>query len=78
MLVDIASVDFEYDLQRWHDHLKVSGDGGYTWRRNIKLPKIMKEALASPEWNEAVRRIREATYSHISRKGTEPGSGSNL
>jgi len=57
MLVKITGVDYGFDLQRWHEHLKISGQGGYTWRRNIDLPKIMKEALDSPEWHEAVARI---------------------
>jgi hypothetical protein len=53
----ITGVDFGYDLQRWHDHLKESRQGGYTWSRAIALPKIMAEALASPEWNEIVREL---------------------
>lgn len=50
MLVSIAKVDFGYDLQAWHDHLKETRDGGYTWNRTIKLPKVMKKALESDEW----------------------------
>jgi hypothetical protein len=56
-LIGIANVDFGYDLQRWHDHLKVSRDGGYTWNRTIALPKIMREALASESWLDAVERL---------------------
>ena len=59
-LVDIAGVDFGYDLQAWHDHLKQSRDGGYTYGRNIILPRIMKAAIASPEWQAAVRQITAA------------------
>jgi hypothetical protein len=58
-LQEITGVDFEYDLQRWHDHLKESRQGGYTWSRAIVFPKIMAEALASPEWTETVRALRE-------------------
>jgi hypothetical protein len=56
MLVAIAGVDYGYDLQRWHDHLKGSPrsrSGGYTWNRSIALPKVMQEALASAEWQSA-------------------------
>lgn len=53
-LIEIAGVDLGYDLQRWHDHLKVTRAGGYTWGRNVALPRIMKEALASDEWTRAV------------------------
>ncbi len=57
MLARITGVDYGYDLRQWHDHLKVSGEGGYTWRRNIDLPRIMKDALESTEWKEAVARL---------------------
>jgi hypothetical protein len=57
-LVRLTGQDFGYDLQAWHDYLKVSRDGGYTYGRNIALPKIMKEALESNEWQEAVRAIQ--------------------
>ena len=40
-LVSITKVDHGYDLQRWHDHLKESKKGGYTWNRSIDLPNIM-------------------------------------
>lgn len=50
--------DFGYDLQAWHDHLKESREGGYTYGRNIKLPKIMQAALDSPQWRAAVKEIR--------------------
>lgn len=57
MLMSITGQDFGYDLQAWHDYLKESRDGGYTWGRNIVLPKIMKDALASEEWQQATRRL---------------------
>jgi hypothetical protein len=56
-LVRMTNRDFGYDLQAWHDYLKVSRDGGYTYGGNIVLPKIMQAALASAEWQEAVRAI---------------------
>jgi hypothetical protein len=56
-LTELAKVDFGYDLERWHDHLKVSRDGGYTWNRTVALPKIMREALASEDWLAAVERL---------------------
>jgi hypothetical protein len=55
MLVRMAGRDFGYDLQAWHDHLKESREGGYTYGRNIALPKIMQAALNSTAWQEAVR-----------------------
>lgn len=51
-LVRLTGRDFAYDLAAWHAHLKESREGGYTWARNIDLPRVMKEALASPEWRE--------------------------
>ena len=56
-LREITGVDFEYDLQRWHDHLKESRQGGYTWSRAIVFPKIMAEALASPDQLERYKKI---------------------
>ena len=61
ILAQIAGVDFEYDLQRWHDHLKVTRAGGYTWNRTIALPKVMQAAVASDEWQAAVRELRSQT-----------------
>jgi hypothetical protein len=57
-LVRISGKDFGYDLAAWHHYLKESKDGGYTWGRNIELPRIMKSALASDEWRDAVRQIQ--------------------
>lgn len=57
MLVQLSGKDFGYDLQAWHDHLKESRDGGYTYGWNITLPKIMKAAMASTAWQEAVQTI---------------------
>jgi hypothetical protein len=54
-LVSITGEDFGYDLKAWHNHLKESRQGGYTYGRNIVLPRIMKAALQSTEWHEAVR-----------------------
>ena len=57
LLSEMANVDFGYDLERWHNHLKVTRDGGYTWNRTIALPRIMRDALASESWLDAVERL---------------------
>ena len=62
MLSEIAGVDFGYDLQRWHDHLKVSRQGGYTWNRTIALPKVMRAAIQSEEWQAAVRELQATPH----------------
>jgi hypothetical protein len=56
-LVRMSGKDFGYDLQTWHDYLKESKDGGYTYGRNITLPRIMQKALESPEWQAAVKAL---------------------
>jgi hypothetical protein len=56
-LVSITDEDFGYDLQAWHNHLKESREGGYSYGSNIVLPRIMQAALQSPEWQEAVRNL---------------------
>ena len=61
LLIEIANVDFGYDLARWHEHLKVTRDGGYTWNRAIALPRIMRDALASEDWRDAVERLAPRT-----------------
>lgn len=53
-LVQLTGQDFGYDLASWHAHLKESREGGYTWGRNIELPRVMKEALTDERWREAV------------------------
>lgn len=58
MFVRLTGRDFGYDLQAWHDYLKESRDGGYTYGRNIVLPKCMKAALESDEWRAAVERLK--------------------
>jgi hypothetical protein len=57
LLVSITAQDFGYDLQAWHDHLKESRAGGYTYGRNIVLPRIMQAALLAPQWREAVESL---------------------
>ena len=57
MLVTLTGRDFGYDLQAWHNHLKESRQGGYTYGRNIVLPRIMQDALNSPDWKSAVQRL---------------------
>ena len=52
LLRQITGKDFVYDLPAWHNYLKESRDGGYTWGRNIVLPKIMQAAVASEEWQQ--------------------------
>lgn len=59
LLVRLTGCDFGYDLRRWHEHLKETGAGGYTWRSDIVFPKIMQEALASQEWHQAVAALTE-------------------
>ena len=56
-LVRMTGTDFGYDLQAWHDYLKESKDGGYTYGRNIILPRIMQKALESPKWQAAVQAL---------------------
>lgn len=56
-LASITGEDFGYDLQAWHNQLKESRQGGYTYGRDIRLPRIMQAALQSPEWQEAVRQL---------------------
>lgn len=68
-LVSLSGKDFGYDLVAWHEYLKESRDGGYTWGRNVVLPRIMKSALASEEWQAAVREI---TTPAKSRKAKRP------
>lgn len=58
MLVKLSGKDFKYDLVAWHTYLKQSRDGGYTWGRNILLPRVMKKALVSNEWHEAINKIQ--------------------
>src|SRR5690349_426693 len=58
-LVAITGVDFGYDLAAWHNHLKESRQGGYTYGRNIDLPRIMRDALDSPEWHSAIQALTE-------------------
>ena len=49
--------DFGYDLPAWHNRLKEFHKFGYTYGRNIVLPKIMKAAMESAEWQDAVERL---------------------
>jgi hypothetical protein len=54
LFVQMTGKDFGFDLQFWHDHLRVSREGGYTFGRNIALPRIMRKAIESPKWRKAV------------------------
>jgi hypothetical protein len=60
MLRSMSGQDFGFDLQKWHDYLKESKDGGYTWNRTIDLPKVMQRALANQEWLDTVAAIEDA------------------
>lgn len=53
-LVELTGLDFGYDLSAWHEHLRASREGGYTWGRNIALPRVMKEAMSHDPWQAAV------------------------
>lgn len=68
MLRSITGKDFGYDLQRWHDYLKESRDGGYTWNRTIDLPKLMKAALENQEWLDTVVIIENADDKRMQRR----------
>jgi hypothetical protein len=59
MLRRITGKDFGYDLAAWHNHLKESRQGGYTYGRNVILPKIMQAALASDAWRNAAACLAE-------------------
>src|SRR5262245_32750237 len=59
LLVSITGKDFGYDLVAWHNHLKESRQGGYTYGRNVTMPRIMQSALGSAEWREAVRGLSQ-------------------
>ena len=62
-LAQASGKDFGYDLAAWHRYLKESRDGGYTWGRNIVLPRIMQSALASSDWQAAVAKAEAASRS---------------
>jgi hypothetical protein len=72
LLVEITGMDFGYDLQAWHDHLKESRQGGYTYGRNVSLPRLMKGALESAEWQEAVRSLPGVHADLTRRRATVP------
>jgi hypothetical protein len=61
MLRSITGQDFGYDLQAWHDYLKETKDGGYTWNRTIDLPKVMQAALANQEWLDTVLVLEQSS-----------------
>ena len=61
MLVGITGKDYRYDLVAWHAHLKESREGGYTWARNIVLPRIMNEALSSEDWQRTAHELGNET-----------------
>ena len=73
MLRSISGQDFGFDLQKWHDYLKESKQGGYTWNRTIDLPKVMKRALANQEWLEMVAVIENAANKAVNRSRRSRG-----
>ncbi|MCL4205324.1 MAG: hypothetical protein KJ000_22805 [Pirellulaceae bacterium] len=73
MLRSISGQDFGFDLQKWHDHLKESKQGGYTWNRTIDLPKVMQRALANQEWLDTVAAIENAANRAVNRSGQQRG-----
>jgi hypothetical protein len=74
MLRSISGQDFGFDLQKWHDHLKESKQGGYTWNRTIDLPKVMQRALANQEWLDTVAAIENVAKKAVNRSGRQRGS----
>lgn len=58
-LIEIAGIDFEYDLKAWHDHLKVTNAGGYRWSNiHLGMPRQIAQAMSNPEWLAAVAELR--------------------
>jgi hypothetical protein len=57
LLVRLTGCDFGYDLAAWHNHLKESREGGYTYGRHIVLPQCMQIAMASAEWRAAAKQL---------------------
>ena len=39
LLCQLTGTDFEYDLTAWHNHLKESREGGYTWGGTSTCPE---------------------------------------
>lgn len=64
-LFRITGKDFGYDLAKWHDYLKETGEGGYPYRKNTGLPKIMKTALKSPSWCKIVATLSTETTEQL-------------
>jgi hypothetical protein len=53
-LVWITGVDFGYDLVRWHEHLRTTGDGGYRRRSSQEVPRSITKAINDPAWQQVV------------------------
>jgi hypothetical protein len=54
-LVRVAGVDFGYDPEAWHEHLRATNAGGYRWsNKHLGFSRRIKRALADPEWHRAV------------------------
>ena len=61
LLVQITGRDYGFDPRRWHEHLKETGQGGYSWRSDHVVPRVLQEALASEEWQRVVARLEGQT-----------------
>ena len=60
-LVRIAKIDLGYDPQAWHEYLRATNAGGYRWsNKHLGFPRLITNALANPEWQEAVTLLRVA------------------
>jgi hypothetical protein len=66
LLVQVAGIDFGYDPQAWHEHLRSTDAGGYRWsNQHLSFPRRIADAIANPEWQAAVASLR-------SRQDAEP------
>src|SRR5262245_21672035 len=70
LLVSITHRDYGYDLLAWHNHLKESREGGYTYGRNIVVPKIMQEAMDSEDWRVAAKKLTARLSKQKERKSS--------
>jgi len=60
-LVNLTGEDFGYDAMKSHEYLWATDAGGYKWcrRSTDKWARVVREAMARPEWAEAVRELEE-------------------
>lgn len=57
MLVEMCGCDHSYDLVAWHEELRTSKAGGYSWGKRAGIPFRIRNALEDPAWNAAVAEI---------------------